>query len=225
MSKGRLLSLVLLFLALGFMADFYSKAEEQKRLRHAAIEQEKREKEQQAHEQRMKDLQEQNRQREALISREEERMKALQEQNRQREVLISREEEHMRLRQEMLTQANKIQDKAIRSAKLTQGLNTGAILKMAITEFYQSHGRAPESNEEAGLALPAEYAQGALAAAEVRSGGIIALTYTADTGVNSGEIYLLPNERAFGLGWTCKSPDYQDINKLLPSCVYDRARY
>ncbi|GAB2899533.1 pilin [Microbulbifer echini] len=204
MSKGRLLGLALLLLALGLMADFYSKIQEKKRLHQAAEAQEQRDKEQKAHQRRMQELQEQN---------------------RQRETLISREEELMRLRQDMLIQANKIQNKALRSANLSQGLHMGTILKVAVTEFYQFHGRVPESNGEAGLEEPEEYAKGTLTSAELRAGGVIALIYTADTGIDGGEVYLVPRERAFGLGWSCESPDYRDIDQLLSSCVYAQGRY
>jgi hypothetical protein len=204
MSKGKLLGLAVLLLAVGLLADAFSKAQEKKRIHQAAQEQRQRDKDEKMHQQRVQELQEQNRQREALVSR---------------------EEEQMRLRQEMLAETNKMQDKALRSAKLSQGLQMGAMLKMAVAEFYQMQGRAPASNEEAGLDPPEAYASGTLAAAEVRSGGVIALIYTAASGVNGGEVYLLPKERAFGLGWSCESPDYRDIDQLLPSCVYAQGRH
>jgi hypothetical protein len=203
MSKGKLLGLILLVSALVLMSDFYSKVQEQKRQIQAAKEQEQRIKEQQAHEQRVQELKELN---------------------RQREELLRREDEQMRLQQDMLDQANKMKDKSMRAAKLARGLNMGAMFKMSISQFYQARGRMPLSNQEAGLESPQAYAEGAVAAVEIRDGGVIALVYSQDADIKSGDIYLRPVERAFGLGWSCQSPDYRDINSLLPSCVYDRER-
>ena len=128
----------------------------------------------------------------------------------------------MRLRQEMLEQTNKLQDKALRGAKLAQGLQMSTMFKMAVSEFYQTQGHFPESNQEARLQPPTDFTSGALAAAEIRKNGVITLTYTAETGVDGGEVHLIPNERAFGLGWSCESPDYKDINQLISSCTYAR---
>ncbi|GAA5317569.1 MAG: hypothetical protein AseanaTS_27740 [Candidatus Pelagadaptatus aseana] len=204
MSKGKLLGLIILLLAVGLLADFYGKVQEQKRMQLAAQEQAAREKEQQAHEQRMQELQEQNRQREALLRR---------------------EEEHMRLRQDMLEQSNKLQDRAVKSAKLAQGLQMATHFKMAISQFYQTHGYLPDSNLDIGLGQPLDYAEGAVAATDIRNDGIIAIGYTRETGIPGGEIYLLPQERDFGLSWRCESPDYKNINQLLTSCSYNRNRH
>ncbi|CAH0991132.1 hypothetical protein SIN8267_01234 [Sinobacterium norvegicum] len=211
MSKSKLLGLMLLLITLGLMANIISNNHEKKRLAQAVQEQQQRDKEQQQREEEQRIHQQ--------------RLQELQEQNRQREALVSREEEQMRLRQEMLAESDKMQDKALRSAKLSQGLQMGTMLKMTVAEYYQIHGRAPTSNREAGLEQPEAYAAGTLAAAEVRRDGVIALVYTADSGVKGGEVYLRPSEQAFGLAWACESPDYRDIDQLISSCVYAQERY
>lgn len=204
MSNSKLLMLGLLLLGFVFLADFYSGVQEQKRAQQAALEQEKREQEQRAHEQRMQELEEQN---------------------RQREDLLRREAEQMQQRQEMIDQAKAMGEKALRGAKLSQGLQMAGLFKMTISEFYQSRGRLPASNNEVGLESPEAYASGALAAAEVRSGGVITLIYNAESGVDGGEIYLLPEARAYGLGWSCETPDYRHIKQLINSCEFELGRH
>ncbi|MGH8529676.1 MAG: pilin [Nevskiales bacterium] len=110
------------------------------------------------------------------------------------------------------------------AAYLAEGLNASANAKAVITEYYQSNGEWPNSNEDVGLPAPGEFSGRALRSMAVTSGGTIRLTYNEKTGVRGGTIELIPDasQPEIGVKWRCESSSYSNITITIPQCIYRR---
>ena len=107
------------------------------------------------------------------------------------------------------------------AAFLAQGMATAANLKVAVIEYYQDYGEMPSSNNAMGMADPVEIVGQALRTIEVIDGGLLLLTYGEESGVDQGKIYLTPNPGDLRINsWTCTTPSYPKIQKLIPQCRF-----
>ncbi|UXI68749.1 pilin [Tahibacter amnicola] len=96
--------------------------------------------------------------------------------------------------------------------------------RVALAEFYFSHGTWPSSNAQAGLPEPSLYRGESLRTLAV-SGSTITLTFDGRSGVDGGQIILRGEttpELAMGIHWECISPNLPDIATALPHCVHRR---
>jgi len=113
-------------------------------------------------------------------------------------------------------------EKSIILAYLSEGLSSGTMAKLHITEHYMLKGLFPSSNYEAGLPIPTEITGQSLKSLRVSTGGVITLNFDEKTGVEGGTIKLVPQyKNSFsGLSWACFTSSYKYISKILPQCHY-----
>lgn len=95
--------------------------------------------------------------------------------------------------------------------------------KLSIAETYMSMARMPANNAEAGLPEPAKYRGRSLRSMTVVGGGTLRLEFDAVSGRDGGVIELVPDveeTQAMGVQWLCKTRDFPQIGRALPSCDY-----
>jgi hypothetical protein len=112
--------------------------------------------------------------------------------------------------------------KFIPAAHIAAGLALAANVKNHVAAFHQQQGRLPSSNAELDLPAPERFAGAALRALTVSEGGVIILAYNALSGVDQGQVRLVPDliDPALGLAWQCITPSYPDIGAWAPQCRY-----
>lgn len=117
-------------------------------------------------------------------------------------------------------QAREQTARAIRGARLAEGLSASMGARTAMLEAYQTNGKWPLNNREAGLAAPEGFQQHALQSVTVVPGGGLRLAYLDDQG-KAGHLLMQARMNAAGNAtWQCSSPDIEDINTLITACTY-----
>ena len=114
-------------------------------------------------------------------------------------------------------------ESAIGAAHIAGGLSIASTLKVRVMEHYMMTGEFPSSNDDVGLGEPSSLGSGALRSVEIESGGAILLTYGPETGVDGGEIRLVPDEATTRVRWTCTTRDYARLPRYAPQCVHEGA--
>jgi hypothetical protein len=102
-------------------------------------------------------------------------------------------------------------------------LTAVAGMRVAITEFYAATGRMPATHADMGLPAPDQYRGKSLRSATLLPGGRIELVFDAQSGIDGGRIWLVPDlahAAAMGIQWRCETPDYPLIRRALPTCDY-----
>ena len=90
------------------------------------------------------------------------------------------------------------------SQLMREDLPAIAGMRVAIVEFYQTHGRMPDSQEEAGLPAAEQYRGKSLKSATLLPGGVIELVFDANSGVDGGHIRFIADTshvEAMGIQW------------------------
>jgi len=93
------------------------------------------------------------------------------------------------------------QDYTVR-ARVTEGLSLASAGKTAVSEFFASNGRLPESNASAGLAAAASISGNSVASVEVGSSGGITVTFTGAP-IGGDTLVLMPEATGGGVVWNC----------------------
>jgi len=96
-------------------------------------------------------------------------------------------------------------------SKISTGLELAASAKLAVSEFYSSEGRLPETNADAGLPMPtsttSQYAN-SVGVGVAPSSGTVTITYEAIGDLAAGKTLLLvPEVVAGAVKWDCYSND------------------
>ena len=110
---------------------------------------------------------------------------------------------------------------AVRNKILFDGVSSASGLRTDIALFLADHGRMPNSLNEIGWAGGVTSVN--LSAIEMRSGGILALSFNPEK--LRGTIILTPKtniEAGMITDWDCTSPDIDFIAEALPECRYQR---
>jgi len=100
-------------------------------------------------------------------------------------------------------------------------------IKTQVEEYRRHHDNFPASNAEASLGPPASYAGPDVRQIAIDHDGIIQITLTASSGVDSGVIVLTPklpkNTDDYVVEWKCASPSYSTISDAtLGLCEYTK---
>jgi hypothetical protein len=96
-------------------------------------------------------------------------------------------------------------------------------MKVAVAEFYVNRGQMPHDNAESGLPAPDEYRGQTLRSATVRDNGDIDFEFDENSGRDGGHVLLvadLGHATAMGLQYRCRTDDYPNIVRAIPSCSY-----
>jgi len=110
--------------------------------------------------------------------------------------------------------------RALRAKQFIDGLHAAASVKVAVTEYFMSEGRWPDSNSAFGGAAPESYRANALQSIAVAPAGKIRMVFSSEGGKKE-HIWLYATANAAGqVTWRCIAPDIPDINKLIPTCVH-----
>lgn len=103
------------------------------------------------------------------------------------------------------------QDYTVR-ARVSEGLNTSASGKLAVSEYVQSLGAFPTNNQQAGMAQAASYASKYVRSigVEAGGGGRIVVTYATSAGTvpelgANNLVVLIPTTSAGRTDWCCSS--------------------
>ncbi len=93
--------------------------------------------------------------------------------------------------------------------------------KVAYAEYFASMGKMPQDNKEIGLYEPPEYRGQSLTRMEVMPGKIV-LSFDAKSGVDGGQIELIPDASsvAMGVQWQCRTASYPNVARFARGCVY-----
>jgi type IV pilus assembly protein PilA len=109
-----------------------------------------------------------------------------------------------------------------RRALLYSAIASAAMFKVAVTEFYFSEGRLPFSNSQIGMSEPSSYANEALRAISVGSGGVVTLHLNEKLAApaKTAEVNLQPVPSKDGRldKWQCSSNAGRDIQTMLSAC-------
>ncbi|MDJ0847971.1 MAG: pilin [Myxococcota bacterium] len=112
-------------------------------------------------------------------------------------------------------------DTVIGAAHIANGLSIASSMKMRVMEFYMDRGEFPDSNEDLGLPDPSSLGSGSLRSLEIDGDGEIVLTYGPETGIDGGEVRLVPEEGPMRVSWTCTTRDYARLPRYAPQCVHE----
>lgn len=106
-----------------------------------------------------------------------------------------------------------------------EALQKGAILKVHVTEYFQSMGRLPNANAELSLPEPRAYQSTLLESMNVLPDGLIVAKLNGKTVAGGGTIYFKPTSNpAVGfIEWQCISPDLGQIARIAQGCIYQPA--
>ncbi|MEO7062377.1 MAG: pilin [Dokdonella sp.] len=102
-----------------------------------------------------------------------------------------------------------------------------AAMRVAIAEYYATTAKMPATNSDAGLPAPDEYRGKSLKSATVLADGRIELVFDAQSGMEDGRIFLVPDTThadAMGIQWNCETPDYPLVKRVAPTCEYKPAQ-
>lgn len=110
-------------------------------------------------------------------------------------------------------------------AQVSEGLNLAGGAKTAVTEFYSSNNRLPNSNSSAGLAAKTDIKGNAVTQVAVGgdggggAAGVIEVTYNNKIDATANKTLLLsPITGVGGVRWTCKSGGAAGIDtKFVPT--------
>jgi type IV pilus assembly protein PilA len=108
-------------------------------------------------------------------------------------------------------------------SKVSTGLELAASTKLAVSEYYSSEGRLPETNAEAGLPMPtstvSKYAN-SVGIGVAPSTGTVTITYKGFGDLAAGKTLLLvPSLTGGAVAWDCYSTDLSVT--LTPSSCRD----
>lgn len=76
--------------------------------------------------------------------------------------------------------------------------------KDRVTESYYGNGRLPDSNNEAGMSNPGDYASDSIRRINVSAGGVITLAYNSDVLGDDNLLEFLPTLTNTGIEWICQ---------------------
>ncbi len=116
-------------------------------------------------------------------------------------------------------------ERYINASHIADGLNVASRIKVMIVEYYLSEGVWPASNKALGMPAPDAYASTSLKSMAVAEKGKIVLTYNEASGLDGGQIQLIPNYDVHKqeVTWLCQSADFVDISNIAPHCVHSTA--
>lgn len=106
---------------------------------------------------------------------------------------------------------------------LREGLQAAAAIRIAIVEYYQTNGKMPARQSDAGLPAPDRYRGKTLKSAIVLPDGSIELVFDAASGMDGGIIRLVADTShadAMGIQWRCETSDYPQIKRVSAACEY-----
>ena len=87
-------------------------------------------------------------------------------------------------------------------AKVTEGISLASSAKTGVSEFYQSQGTLPTSNDQAGLPAQGDITGNNVRQVAVGTGGIITTTYSG-TPIDGETIIFTPTTGAGSITWAC----------------------
>lgn len=107
------------------------------------------------------------------------------------------------------------QDYTVRS-KVSEGLHLAGGAKSRVEETRIALGRYPANHTSYGLAQPTSISGNNVAQVLVSGGGIITVTFTNDTAINTQTLSLTPSVRGGSIRWSCTGgsvlPKYRPAN-------------
>lgn len=110
------------------------------------------------------------------------------------------------------------QDYSVRS-KVSEGLSLAAGAKSRVEETRIALGNFPSTHDSYGLATPTSIAGNNVLSVEVQPGGIIVVSFTADTALIGATLNLTPSVTGGSLRWSCTGGSL--INQYRPAnCRY-----
>jgi hypothetical protein len=109
------------------------------------------------------------------------------------------------------------------SLRIREDLQAVAGMRVAIVEYYLTHGKMPARQADAGLPAPDHYRGRTLKSATVSPDGSIDLVFDAASGVDGGRIRFVADTSradAMGVRWRCETADYPQVKRVSPLCEY-----
>lgn len=107
------------------------------------------------------------------------------------------------------------QDYTVRS-KVSEGINLAGGAKSRVEETRIALGRYPANHASYGLATPTSISGNNVAQVEVTGSGIITVTFTNDTAINTKTLSLRPSVQGGSIKWSCTGgnvfPKYRPAN-------------
>lgn len=100
---------------------------------------------------------------------------------------------------------------------VSEGLSLAGAAKMGVSEYYADRGTFPASNTEAGLAPKDKITGNAVTSVEVKTGGVIQITYN-DRAENNKVLQMRPTDGEGSVLWICGAGSETNITqKYLPA--------
>jgi len=115
----------------------------------------------------------------------------------------------------MNMQADEMRQRALAADAIARA----SLFKTALSEYFMSMGKWPESQSEAGLAAPESYAGGAVASISVVPQGMVVIRLNNQI-ENGAKILLVPeaNAQSYAINWHCRTEGSEKARRLLPDC-------
>lgn len=118
---------------------------------------------------------------------------------------------------ETIGKATSYQAEQVARATFINDIAPISMLKIAMVECYYNDGQWPID----GCGIELDELRGELLRqVTVESGGVIQMAFQAGRGLPEISVRLQPESQNRGIQWLCTSPDYAQINELLPHCHY-----
>lgn len=96
-------------------------------------------------------------------------------------------------------------------AKVSEGLQTAAGAKAAVSETYLSTGTLPGTNTAAGLVAPTSITGNNVTSVDVNANGAIQITYANDSAIAASTLVMTPSTASAGsVVWNCTGGDVED---------------
>ncbi|TDJ64485.1 MAG: prepilin-type N-terminal cleavage/methylation domain-containing protein [Proteobacteria bacterium] len=99
------------------------------------------------------------------------------------------------------------QDYTIR-AKVTEGLSLASAAKTAVSEFFATNGRLPDSNVSAGIAMSQSISGNHVDYVQITTDGMIEVYFSAGT-ITGDSITLSPDTTGGRVNWSCTGGDLE----------------
>lgn len=106
------------------------------------------------------------------------------------------------------------------AAAIGEALALAAGLKTAVAEYRMTYGKWPAQADPAVVELPGNYAGNYVTSIDLAADGVLRVTFKRSVG--GMHVELTPDERPYGIVWSCTSPDIADIASMSEGCTYAR---
>lgn len=110
-----------------------------------------------------------------------------------------------------------------RARPLTEAIMAAQQFRLATTEFFQSEGKWPTFNKEAGLPAADSFQTDTIRSVALEpyaKGARVRIKYKNESGIEQQLLMLGTSSVAGQVIWSCVSSDVKDIQEVLPGCRY-----